>query len=93
MVSAENAADYASPPSKPIQTVAIIGAGLMGIEIAAANLHCGLRVLMTDNESANACRRSRQESPRSLPSIASEPRRLIPSAELRSRSPVSEPRG
>ena len=33
---------------KPIESVAIIGAGLMGIEIAAANVRHGLRVLMTD---------------------------------------------
>jgi 3-hydroxyacyl-CoA dehydrogenase len=34
--------------SKAIERVSIVGAGVMGVEIAAANLHRGLRVLMTD---------------------------------------------
>ncbi|MCC6127147.1 MAG: hypothetical protein IT426_19470 [Pirellulales bacterium] len=33
---------------EPIEAVAILGAGMMGIEIAAANLRRGLRVLLTD---------------------------------------------
>jgi 3-hydroxyacyl-CoA dehydrogenase len=33
---------------EPIKSMAILGAGVMGVEIAAANLHCGLRVVMTD---------------------------------------------
>jgi 3-hydroxyacyl-CoA dehydrogenase/enoyl-CoA hydratase/3-hydroxybutyryl-CoA epimerase/3-hydroxyacyl-CoA dehydrogenase/enoyl-CoA hydratase/3-hydroxybutyryl-CoA epimerase/enoyl-CoA isomerase len=41
------AAEFASP-GKPLESVAIIGAGLMGVEIAAANLHCGVRVVLTD---------------------------------------------
>jgi 3-hydroxyacyl-CoA dehydrogenase len=37
-----------SSPPKAIETVAIIGAGVMGIEIAAANLRTGLRVYLSD---------------------------------------------
>jgi 3-hydroxyacyl-CoA dehydrogenase len=40
--------DPASPRPAPIESLAIIGAGLMGVEIAAANLRRGLRVLLTD---------------------------------------------
>jgi 3-hydroxyacyl-CoA dehydrogenase len=45
------ASDFASPRSKAIASTAIVGAGLMGIEIAAANLSRGLRVVLTDNDS------------------------------------------
>jgi 3-hydroxyacyl-CoA dehydrogenase len=45
-MSAETVAEQ----SKPIQTVAIIGAGLMGIEIAAQNVRHGLRLRLTDKD-------------------------------------------
>jgi 3-hydroxyacyl-CoA dehydrogenase len=34
--------------TRPVHSLAIVGAGLMGVEIAAANLRHGLRVIMTD---------------------------------------------
>jgi 3-hydroxyacyl-CoA dehydrogenase len=37
-----------SSPAKVIESVSVIGAGVMGVEIAAANLHRGVRVVMTD---------------------------------------------
>jgi 3-hydroxyacyl-CoA dehydrogenase len=40
--------EAASHVPKPIRSIAIIGAGLMGVEIAAENLRHGLRVLLTD---------------------------------------------
>ena len=40
--------DDASLGPAPVHSVTILGAGMMGIEIAAANVRCGVRVLMTD---------------------------------------------
>jgi 3-hydroxyacyl-CoA dehydrogenase len=43
-------ADF-SPIGDPLESVAIIGAGTMGVEIAAANLHSGVKVVLTDANS------------------------------------------